>query len=185
MRGSGGSEHPRNYAQVWATSDTLYERVLVPPGRIKVKKTPGKGLGPTGVQTSRTPRNLLHLSRKASFSMHENNTNNIKSDTSITTNLPTSADPAQLLPLQQAAEESACSVSTLRNLIARGDLTAYRFGPRMIRVRRQDLEGLLKPYQGGHPAPVWWSFSGYNQPRAWSVRKTDPLKRLVTRPVLS
>ena len=54
-----------------------------------------------------------------------------------------------LLPLQQAAEESSCSVSTLRNLIARGDLIAYRFGPRMIRVRRQDLEALLKPYQGG------------------------------------
>jgi excisionase family DNA binding protein len=55
----------------------------------------------------------------------------------------------EMLPLQQAAEEAACSVSTLRNLIARGDLTAYRFGPRLIRVRRQDLEGLLKPYQGG------------------------------------
>lgn len=63
--------------------------------------------------------------------------------------LTASADPSQLLPLQQAAEESSCSVSTLRNLIARGDLTAYRFGPRMIRVRRQDLEALLQPYQGG------------------------------------
>ena len=60
-----------------------------------------------------------------------------------------SADPSQLLPLQQAAEETSCSVSTLRNLIARGDLPAYRFGPRMVRIRRQDLEGLLKPYQGG------------------------------------
>ena len=55
----------------------------------------------------------------------------------------------EMLPLQQAAEEAACSVSTLRNLIARGDLTAYRFGPRMIRIRRQDLEALLQPYQGG------------------------------------
>ena len=59
------------------------------------------------------------------------------------------AEPSQLLPLQQAAEESSCSVSTLRNLISRGDLIAYRFGPRLIRVRRQDLEGLLQPYQGG------------------------------------
>ena len=63
--------------------------------------------------------------------------------TSQTTNLH------EMLPLQQAAEVAACSVSTLRNLIARGDLTAYRFGPRMIRIRRQDLEALLQPYQGG------------------------------------
>ena len=73
--------------------------------------------------------------------MHENNTH--------TAPLSASADPAQLLPLQQAAEETACSVSTLRNLIARGDLPAYRFGPRMIRVRRRDLEAVLQPYQGG------------------------------------
>ena len=63
--------------------------------------------------------------------------------------LSVSADPAQLLSLQQAAEESACSVSTIRNLLARGDLTAYRFGRRLIRIRRQDLEALLQPYQGG------------------------------------
>ena len=72
-------------------------------------------------------------------------------DKSITPGPPlsASADPSQLLPLQQAADESACSVSTIRNLIARGELTAYRFGPRLIRVRRQDLEALLQPYQGG------------------------------------
>jgi excisionase family DNA binding protein len=73
--------------------------------------------------------------------MSENNTS--------TAPLSASADPAQLLPLQQAAEETACSVSTLRNLIKRGDLPAYRFGPRLIRVRREDLATVLKPYEGG------------------------------------
>jgi len=63
--------------------------------------------------------------------------------------LPASANPDQLLPLQQVAEETACSVSTLRNLISRGDLPALRFGPRLIRVRRRDLDAVLKPYQGG------------------------------------
>jgi len=58
-------------------------------------------------------------------------------------------DSNELLQVQQAALIGNCSANTIRNLIARGDLTAYRFGPRMIRVRRQDLEGLLKPYQGG------------------------------------
>jgi excisionase family DNA binding protein len=65
------------------------------------------------------------------------------------TPLNTGADPDQLLPLQQAAKETACSVSTLRNLISRGDLPALRFGPRLIRVRRRDLDAVLKPYQGG------------------------------------
>ena len=62
---------------------------------------------------------------------------------------PSEVNSRTLLPLQQAADEASCSVSTLRNLISRGDLTAYRFGPRLIRVRRKDLEALLKPYKGG------------------------------------
>jgi excisionase family DNA binding protein len=66
----------------------------------------------------------------------------------------TGGDANQLPPLQQAAEETACSVSTLRNLIARGDLPASRFGPRLIRVRRRDLDAILKPYQGGQ-AGLW------------------------------
>jgi len=68
-----------------------------------------------------------------------------------TASIPVSAsgDPNQLLSIQQAAEETACSVSTLRNLIARGDLPAFRFGPRLIRVRRRDLDAVLRPYQGG------------------------------------
>jgi excisionase family DNA binding protein len=63
--------------------------------------------------------------------------------------LSVSRNPVQLLTVQQAAEETACSVSTLRNLIARGELPALRFGPRLIRVRRRDLDAVLKPYQGG------------------------------------
>ena len=63
--------------------------------------------------------------------------------------LTASADPSEWLTYQKGAEEYDCSVSTLRNFTARGDLPAYRFGPRMVRIRRQDLKGLLKPYQGG------------------------------------
>lgn len=73
--------------------------------------------------------------------MHENNTH--------TAPLSASADPSEWLTYQKGAEEYDCSVSTLRNFTARGDLPAYRFGPRMIRIRRQDLEALLQPYQGG------------------------------------
>lgn len=60
-----------------------------------------------------------------------------------------SADSKALLQVQQAAEVGNCSPNTIRNLISRGELIAYRFGPRMIRIRRQDLEALLQPYQGG------------------------------------
>jgi excisionase family DNA binding protein len=71
-----------------------------------------------------------------------------KSSTSIVP-LNTGAGSNQLLSLAQVAEETSCSVSTLRNLISRGDLPALRFGPRLIRVRRRDLDAVLKPYQGG------------------------------------
>ena len=58
-------------------------------------------------------------------------------------------ESSELLQVHQAALIGNCSTNTIRNLIARGDLTAYRFGPRMIRIRRQDLEALLHPYRGG------------------------------------
>ena len=63
--------------------------------------------------------------------------------------LSASDNSKELLQVQQAAEVGNCSPNTIRNLISRGDLTAYRFGPRMIRIRRQDLEALLQPYHGG------------------------------------
>ena len=70
--------------------------------------------------------------------------------------LNTGAGSNQLLSLVQVAEETSCSVSTLRKLIWRGDLPALRFGPRLIRVRRRDLDAVLKPYQGGQAGS--WSY---------------------------
>ena len=49
--------------------------------------------------------------------------------------------------LVEAAQILGQSVKTLRRRIAEGTLPAYRFGPRSVRVRLQDLEA------SGHRIP--------------------------------
>lgn len=49
------------------------------------------------------------------------------------------------MTLQQAAVYIATSVMTVRRLIARGELPAYACGKRGLRVRREDLDALMKP----------------------------------------
>jgi excisionase family DNA binding protein len=45
--------------------------------------------------------------------------------------------------LSQAAERTGLSVRTLRRRIAAGDLTAYRNGPRVIRLDPDDVDRLM------------------------------------------
>lgn len=47
--------------------------------------------------------------------------------------------------LARAAEIYGVTEKTLRRWIASGRLTAYRFGPRQIRIRPQDIEALMEP----------------------------------------
>lgn len=49
------------------------------------------------------------------------------------------------MTLQQAAVYVAASVKTIRRLIAAGDLPAYLCGKRGLRVRREDLDNLMRP----------------------------------------
>jgi excisionase family DNA binding protein len=51
----------------------------------------------------------------------------------------------QLAPITAAADRAACSTKTIRRMIARGDLTGYRLGKRMIRVDLDELDALLRP----------------------------------------
>jgi excisionase family DNA binding protein len=44
-----------------------------------------------------------------------------------------------------AASILGCTVATIRTFIAEGRLPGYRIGPRMIRVRRDDVEALICP----------------------------------------
>lgn len=56
-----------------------------------------------------------------------------------------SASETQWMTLQQAAVYIAASVKTVRRLIARGDLPAFLCGQRGLRVRRDDLDALMRP----------------------------------------
>ncbi|MFV0634630.1 excisionase family DNA-binding protein [Demequina sp.] len=47
--------------------------------------------------------------------------------------------------IAEASDYLGCSQDTTRRMIARGEIKAYRVGPRLIRIRRHDLERALKP----------------------------------------
>ena len=49
------------------------------------------------------------------------------------------------MTLQQAAVYVAASVKTIRRRIASGDLPAYLCGKRGLRVRRENLDNLMRP----------------------------------------
>lgn len=49
----------------------------------------------------------------------------------------------EYITIKQSATYYGCSQDTIRNRIADGSLPAYRFGGRLIRVRKSDLEKLF------------------------------------------
>lgn len=51
----------------------------------------------------------------------------------------------QRVSIADAANELGVSTRTIRNYIAEGRLKADRLGPRLIRVRRESIEALLRP----------------------------------------
>lgn len=60
--------------------------------------------------------------------------------------LPTPrASARRLTDLASAADYAGCSTKTLRRYIAAGRLTAYRLGPRLIRVDLDQLDAILRP----------------------------------------
>lgn len=52
---------------------------------------------------------------------------------------------SRLVSLPQAAEMLGVTTRTLRRYIADGRLSAYRLGPRMLRVDLDELDALLRP----------------------------------------
>lgn len=59
---------------------------------------------------------------------------------------------SERITLHEAAERVGVSTRTLRRYIADGRLTAYRIGPRIIRVDPADLEQIQRPM-----GPARWS----------------------------
>lgn len=46
------------------------------------------------------------------------------------------------LTIQQVADILQCEHTTVRAMISRGELKAYRYGPRMIRINPEDLKAM-------------------------------------------
>lgn len=55
------------------------------------------------------------------------------------------ASARRWLSLEQAADLIGVGVTTVRRYIAEGRLTGYRVESRLVRVRADDVEGLLRP----------------------------------------
>ena len=55
---------------------------------------------------------------------------------------------ARFLSVAQAADELGVTERFIRKLIAIGDLDAVKVGTRLVRIRRNDLEALLRPVVG-------------------------------------
>ena len=58
--------------------------------------------------------------------------------------------PSEWVSLQQAALRVGVSVDTLRRRIRAGKLPAYRFGERLIKIRVEDLDNLVRPIPLGN-----------------------------------
>jgi len=50
----------------------------------------------------------------------------------------------QLLDLRAGAERLGLSVSTIRRMVSRGDLTAYRVGPKLLRLDADELDRIAR-----------------------------------------
>lgn len=59
--------------------------------------------------------------------------------------MSTSPTPSAWGTIQNAAEQLAVSSDTIRRMIARGEIEARRFGPRLIRVNLSSLESSARP----------------------------------------
>jgi excisionase family DNA binding protein len=62
-------------------------------------------------------------------------------------------EPGRYLTVREAARELRMSVSTVWRWIAAGRLPAYRFGPKEVRIRAQDLERVIRPANEADGAP--------------------------------
>jgi excisionase family DNA binding protein len=57
---------------------------------------------------------------------------------------------SELMTMRQAADKYGVCYDTIRNYIRQGRLTAYRFGPRLVRLDPAEVEtALLAPRDGG------------------------------------
>ncbi|MEV6098654.1 helix-turn-helix domain-containing protein [Nocardia sp. NPDC051981] len=58
---------------------------------------------------------------------------------------------SQLMSLRDAAAFAQVDIKTIRRWIDGGHLTAYRMGPRLLRVERSELLAVAKPVEANFP----------------------------------
>lgn len=60
--------------------------------------------------------------------------------------MPKSQAPIDhLISIGEAAQVASVSTKTVRRMIARGEISAVRFGPRSVRIRVSDLQSAMRP----------------------------------------
>lgn len=64
---------------------------------------------------------------------------------SMTQTIPTAEARRVMLTVAEAADELAVTERFIRKLISNGQLRAVKVGARVVRIRRTDLEDLLRP----------------------------------------
>ena len=52
---------------------------------------------------------------------------------------------SRYIPIEQASIYLSVDNKTIRRMIARGELTGYRAGPRLIRLDRSQIDSMLRP----------------------------------------
>jgi excisionase family DNA binding protein len=62
------------------------------------------------------------------------------------------------LTIDQLASEIGVSKNTARNMIRDGIIPAVRFSPRVVRIRRADLDAAARPVIGGEGG-IWTRIS--------------------------
>lgn len=60
-----------------------------------------------------------------------------------------SEQPRNFVTLEAEAQRLSISQRTLRRMIARGELTAYRVGGRLIRLDRREVDALVRKIPAG------------------------------------
>ena len=63
----------------------------------------------------------------------------------------TSSPETRFLTVAEAADELHVTERFIRKLIANRDLDAVRIGTRLVRIRRTDLDGLIRPIHADQP----------------------------------
>jgi excisionase family DNA binding protein len=84
---------------------------------------------------------------------------------------PTAVDTVdELLTQQQAAELLKVTVPTVRSMIDRSVLRAYRVGPRAVRIRRSDLDSILTPIESDAGCNSGWRIA-FRDGGSWRIRQ--------------